>query len=224
MKYETITEQDNKQTKKNDTHINSHSPLYMILFYLVAIITMASMGFHYLSLRSLYIDVFSVTNETVANINFGIPYENLIIALILYCLGTFGFEGTRSIIMSLDLSEIKAHAQNMPRYKRNRLIQMLFTFIIMTIVAMIFQLHCIRHKITNADFHLNYLTAGIGVFMALLAYADFGPKLSKSIGDLVAHAKKVSPKTEEELKKEQEDIKEEAKKEEPSTENIEKDR
>jgi hypothetical protein len=123
--------------------------------------------------------------ETIININDAIPYGNLIISLILYCLGTFGFEGTRSIIMSFDLTKISEKAKNMPRYKRNRLIQMLITFILITILAMIFQMICINHGITKADFQLSYLTSGIGTFMGLLAYTDFGPKLSKQVGRFV---------------------------------------
>lgn len=196
MELEMTSVQSDKLIRRNDTQLNAHSHLYMVLFYLVAIITLASMCFHYISLRSLYMDTFDVTMEVVANINFGIPYENLILAMIIYCLGTFGIEGTRSIIMSFDLSQIKEHAKNMPRYKRNRLIQMLFVFVVLTLIAMYFQMKCIEHKITNADFHLNYLTAGVGIFMALLAYADFGPKLGKSIGDLVSHAKNISKEAE----------------------------
>lgn len=205
MEQEIIDVPNEKLIRKNDTQLNAHSPVYMILFYLVAIITLCSMVFHYISLRYLFTDDFNVTLETIANVNYAIPYENLILAMIIYCLGTFGIEGTRSIILSFDLSQVKEHAKNMPRYKRNRLIQMLFSFIILTLLAMYFQMKCIQHKVTNADFHLNYLTAGIGIFMALLAYADFAPKLGKSIGDLMSHAKNISKETEEKV--EEEDIK-----------------
>jgi hypothetical protein len=44
---------------------------------------------------------------------------------------------------------------------------------------------CINHGITKADFQLSYLTSGIGTFMGLLAYTDFGPKLSKQVGRFV---------------------------------------
>jgi succinate dehydrogenase/fumarate reductase cytochrome b subunit len=168
--------------------VHGQSGVYMFIFYTVSLLVVGSMIFHYLSLRGLFIELpigTIIPTETIININDAIPYGNLVISLILYCLGTFGFEGTRSIIMSFDLTNMSEKAKNMPRYKRNRLIQMLITFILMTILAMIFQMICIKHGITKADFQLSYLTSGIGTFMGLLAYTDFGPKLSKQVGRFV---------------------------------------
>ena len=91
----------------------------------------------------------------------------------------------------------------MPKYKRNRLIQMLITFILITILAMIFQMICINHGITKADFQLSYLTSGIGIFMGLLAYTDFGPKLSKQVGRFVTDIGK--KKTEPDNKEDEEE-------------------
>lgn len=187
----TRSEQDKndivKITDPNEVH--GQSIVYMFIFYTVSLLVVGSMIFHYLSLRGLFmklpVGTTTIYTETITNINDAIPYGNLIISLILYCLGTFGIEGTRSIIMSFDLTNISKKAKNMPKYKRNRLIQMLITFILIAILAMIFQMICINHGITKADFQLSYLTSGIGIFMGLLAYTDFGPKLSKQVGRFV---------------------------------------
>lgn len=186
----TLLEQDKNNVMKitNPNEVHGQSGVYMFIFYTVSLLVIGSMIFHYLSLRGLFMKLPEgtiVSTETIININDAIPYGNLVISLILYCLGTFGIEGTRSIIMSFDLSNISEKAKNMPKYKRNRLIQMLITFILITILAMIFQMICIKHGITKANFHLSYLTSGIGIFMGLLAYADFGPKLSKQVGRFV---------------------------------------
>lgn len=173
---------------KDPNEVHGQSGLYMFIFYTVSLLVIGSMIFHYLSLRGLYTKLPEgtvVSTETIININDAIPYGNLVVSLILYCLGTFGIEGTRSIIMSFDLTNISEKAKNMPKYKRNRLIQMLITFIVIAILAMVFQMICINHGITKADFQLSYLTSGIGIFMGLLAYTDFGPKLSKQVGRFV---------------------------------------
>lgn len=183
------SEQDKSDVMKitDPNEVCGQSGVYMFIFYTVSLLVIGSMIFHYLSLRGLFTKLpeGSVSTEAIVNINDAIPYGNLVISLILYCLGTFGIEGTRSIIMSFDLTNISKKAKNMPKYKRNRLIQMLITFILIAILAMIFQMICIKHGITKADFQLSYLTSGIGVFMGLLAYTDFGPKLSKQVGRFV---------------------------------------
>lgn len=186
----THSEQDKNDIVKitDPNEVRGQSVVYMFIFYTVSLLVVGSMIFHYLSLRGLFMKLpggATISTETIANINDAIPYGNLIVSLILYCLGTFGIEGTRSIIMSFDLTNISKKAKNMPKYKRNRLIQMLITFILIAILAMIFQMICIKHGITKADFQLSYLTSGIGVFMGLLAYTDFGPKLSKQVGRFV---------------------------------------
>lgn len=197
----THSEQDkNEVTKTIDPNeVHGQSGVYMFIFYTVSLLVIGSMIFHYLSLRGLFIKLpvgTVIPTETIININDAIPYGNLIVSLILYCLGTFGFEGTRSIIMSFDLTNLSEKAKNMPRYKRNRLIQMLITFILITILAMIFQMICINHEITKADFQLSNLTSGIGIFMGLLAYTDFGPKLSKQVGRFVTDIGQTKNKTE----------------------------
>ena len=186
----TRSEQDNSNVIKikDSNEVHGQSGVYMFIFYTVSLLVIGSMIFHYLSLRGLYTKLPEgtvVSTEAIININDAIPYGNLVVSLILYCLGTFGIEGTRSIIMSFDLSNISEKAKNMPKYKRNRLIQMLITFIVIAILAMIFQMICINHGITKADFQLSYLTSGIGIFMGLLAYTDFGPKLSKQVSHFV---------------------------------------
>lgn len=186
----THSEQDKNDIVKitDPNEVRGQSVVYMFIFYTVSLLVVGSMIFHYLSLRGLFMKLpvgATISTETITNINDAIPYGNLIVSLILYCLGTFGIEGTRSIIMSFDLTNISKKAKNMPKYKRNRLIQMLITFILIAILAMIFQMICINHGITKADFQLSYLTSGIGVFMGLLAYTDFGPKLSKQVGRFV---------------------------------------
>lgn len=181
-------DKDNEVKIDDPNEVHGQSGVYMFIFYTVSLLVIGSMIFHYLSLRGLFTklpDGTVISTETILNINEAIPYGNLVLSLILYCLGTFGFEGTRSIIMSFDLTKMSEKAKNMPRYKRNRLIQMLITFILITILAMIFQMICIDHGITKADFQLSYLTSGIGTFMGLLAYTDFGPKLSKQVGRFV---------------------------------------
>lgn len=201
-------EQDNNDVMKivDPNEVHGQSCVYMFIFYTVSLLVVGSMIFHYLSLRGLFINLpvgTVVSTETIININDAIPYGNLVISLILYCLGTFGIEGTRSIIMSFDLTNISKKAKNMPKYKRNRLIQMLITFILITILAMIFQMICINHGITKADFQLSYLTSGIGIFMGLLAYTDFGPKLSKQVGRFVTDIGK--KKTEPDNKEDEEE-------------------
>ena len=201
-------EQDNNDVMKivDPNEVHGQSGVYMFIFYTVSLLVVGSMIFHYLSLRGLFINLpvgTVVSTETIININDAIPYGNLIISLILYCLGTFGIEGTRSIIMSFDLTNISEKAKNMPKYKRNRLIQMLITFILIAILAMIFQMICINHGITKADFQLSYLTSGIGIFMGLLAYTDFGPKLSKQVGRFVTDIGK--KKTEPDNKEDEEE-------------------
>jgi succinate dehydrogenase/fumarate reductase cytochrome b subunit len=181
-------DKDNEVKIVDPNEVHGQSSVYMFIFYTVSLLVIGSMIFHYLSLQGLFTklpDGTVIPTETILNINEAIPYGNLVLSLILYCLGTFGFEGTRSIIMSFDLTKMSEKAKNMPRYKRNRLIQMLITFILITILAMIFQMICIDHGITKADFQLSYLTSGIGTFMGLLAYTDFGPKLSKQVGRFV---------------------------------------
>lgn len=203
------SEQDNNDVMKivDPNEVHGQSGVYMFIFYTVSLLVVGSMIFHYLSLRGLFINLpvgTVVSTETIININDAIPYGNLVISLILYCLGTFGIEGTRSIIMSFDLTNISKKAKNMPKYKRNRLIQMLITFILITILAMIFQMICINHGITKADFQLSYLTSGIGIFMGLLAYTDFGPKLSKQVGRFVTDIgkKKTEPNNKEDEEEE----------------------
>ena len=203
------SEQDNNDVMKivDPNEVHGQSGVYMFIFYTVSLLVVGSMIFHYLSLRGLFINLpvgTVVSTETIININDAIPYGNLVISLILYCLGTFGIEGTRSIIMSFDLTNISKKAKNMPKYKRNRLIQMLITFILIAILAMIFQMICINHGITKADFQLSYLTSGIGIFMGLLAYTDFGPKLSKQVGRFVTDIgkKKTEPNNKEDEEEE----------------------
>jgi len=134
-----------------------------------------------------------MSTEKVLNIVSSIPYDNLIIALVLYALGMFGIEGTRSIISSMDLKGVSEKAKNMPKYKRNRLIQMLFTFMFLAIVSMAFQMRCVN--ISKVDFHSGHIYAGIGVFMTLLSYADFAPKLSKEVTRFIYNRKKEEEKT-----------------------------
>ena len=201
-------EQDNNDVMKivDPNEVHGQSCVYMFIFYTVSLLVVGSMIFYYLLLRGLFINLpvgTVISTETIININDAIPYGNLVISLILYCLGTFGIEGTRSIIMSFDLTNISKKAKNMPKYKRNRLIQMLITFILITILAMIFQMICINHGITKADFQLSYLTSGIGIFMGLLAYTDFGPKLSKQVGRFVTDISK--KKTEPDNKEDEEE-------------------
>lgn len=205
----TRSEQDKNDIVKitDPNEVQGQSVVYMFIFYTVSLLVVGSMIFHYLSLRGLFmklpVGTTTISTETITNINDAIPYGNLIISLILYCLGTFGIEGTRSIIMSFDLTNISKKAKNMPKYKRNRLIQMLITFILIAILAMIFQMICINHGITKADFQLSYLTSGIGIFMGLLAYTDFGPKLSKQVGRFVTDIGK--KKTEPDNKEDEEE-------------------
>lgn len=202
----TLLEQDKKthttrEERRNNTEVKGQSPLYMIIFYLVTVLVLFSMIFQFISFVGIWnkTPIESVTYEMIENINKALPYENLIISLIIYCLSTFGFEGTRAVIMSFDLKNISEKASNMPAYKRNRLIQMLITFTVITITGMIFEMICIKHSIPKADFQLSTLTTGIGTFMSLLAYSDLGPKVSKQVGSFVSSLK---PKTDENIKEE----------------------
>jgi len=190
----------NIEHKRKSNEIQGQSPLYMILFYLVSVLVLVSMTIQYSTMNDMLLKASDgiLTAEVVLTLNDAIPYDNLIYALILYALATFGFEGTRSIIMSFDLKDISEKAKNMPRYKRNRLIQMLFTFIIIGIIGGIFQMNCINNGSIKADFKLGPITAGISTFLTLLAYADFGPKLSKQVSHFVASMKQPNEADEEE--------------------------
>ena len=199
------SEQEVKEKKlsKFSTIVNGDSIIYMLIFYLVTLLVIGSMIFQFISLRNIWVSdkLDSVTMELIDTINTAIPYDNLILALIIYCLSMFGLEGTRAVIKSFNVVDISKKAKNMPAYKRNRLIQILITFALLTIGAMILQMICINHGIAKADFQLSLLTSGIGVFMSLLAYSDIGPKVSKQIGNLVSNSKEKSetePDSEEE--------------------------
>ena len=199
-------ETKNKKQKSLDmsTEVKGSSFLYMFIFYLVTSLVVCSMIFQFISLRGLWIkpptvavtEIATISVELIYDINLAIPYDNLVLALILYGLGMFGLEGTRAVIMSFDIEHISEKAKNMPAYKRNRLIQILITFAIITIAAIILQMICIKHGVSKADFRLNYLTTGIATFMALLAYSDFGPKVSKQISNLITPKNETTDETE----------------------------
>lgn len=199
-----------KRKNKYDTEVHGSSFLYMFIFYLVTALVVFSMIFQFISLKDLWdnIPVGRIEHEMIDTINKAIPYENLIISLILYCLGMFGFEGTRAVIMSFDLKNISDKAKNMPAYKRNRLIQILISFTIITIMAMILEMICIKNGIPKADFQLSTLTTGIGIFMSLLAYSDLGPKLSKQVSTALSSLKPKADTQEEPNKKEEEVVEE----------------
>lgn len=194
------SEQEVKENKlsKFSTIVNGDSIIYMLIFYLVTLLVIGSMAFQFISLRNIWVSdkLNSVTMEMIDTINTAIPYDNLILALIVYCLSMFGLEGTRAVIKSFNVVDIGKKAKNMPAYKRNRLIQILITFALLTVGAMILQMICINHGIAKADFQLSLLTSGIGVFMSLLAYSDIGPKVSKQIGNLVSSNSKEKSETE----------------------------
>lgn len=199
-----------RRKNKYDTEVHGSSFLYMFIFYLVTALVVFSMIFQFISLKDLWdnIPIGRIEHEMIDTINKAIPYENLIISLILYCLGMFGFEGTRAVIMSFDLKNISDKAKNMPAYKRNRLIQILISFTIITIMAMILEMICIKNGIPKADFQLSTLTTGIGIFMSLLAYSDLGPKLSKQVSATISSLKPDTNVHEEPNKKEEEVVEE----------------
>lgn len=200
MESNSIHSEQEVKEKKFSTIVNGDSIIYMLIFYLVTLLVIGSMIFQFISLRNIWISdkLDSVTMELIDTINTAIPYDNLILALIIYCLSMFGLEGTRAVIKSFNVVDISKKAKNMPAYKRNRLIQILITFALLTIGAMILQMICINHGIAKADFQLSLLTSGIGVFMSLLAYSDIGPKVSKQIGNLVSSKEKSETESDEE--------------------------
>ena len=183
-----------KSIQKSD-EVNGSSILYMLIFYVVSFLILSAMIFEFVALNNIIIDpeVGIPSTEKVLNITQAIPYEDLIYALILYSLGMFGIEGTRALIISLELRGISEKAKNMPRYKRNRLIQMLFTFVILAVVSMIFQMSCVN--MLKSDFHIGAIYAGITVYLMLLSYADFGPKLAREFS-ILSSKKKVEKEEE----------------------------
>lgn len=193
---EIVTEQSQSITKKRfgrdlqDTKLNAASIKYMFVFYMVALLVISSMLFQYYSVNilvdnaSIEFDLgdaveITISTEKIIEINDSVPYDILIYALIVYCLGMFGIEGTRSVIASMELSNIGEKAKNMPKYKRDRLFQMLVTFILLSVIGMVFKITTI--DIDKVNFHLDALFSGVAVFLALLAYSDFAPKLGSEI-------------------------------------------
>jgi len=193
---EIVTEQSQSITKKRfgrdlrDTNLNAASIKYMFVFYMVALLVISSMTFQYYSVNilidnaSIEFDLgdavqITISTEKIIEINDSVPYDILIYAPIMYCLGMFGIEGTRSVIASMELSNIGEKAKNMPKYKRDRLFQMLVTFILLSVIGMGFKITTI--DIDKVDFHLDALFSGVAVFLALLAYSDFAPKLGSEI-------------------------------------------
>ncbi|MGL4949713.1 MAG: hypothetical protein ACRC5M_04965 [Anaeroplasmataceae bacterium] len=182
--------------------INGRSIVYMLIFYGVAILILFAMTFHFIDVHNIIV-MGNISLDAVITANESLPYENLIYALILYCLGMFGIEGTRSIVLSMDLKSVGDKAKNMPKYKRVRLLQMLLTFIILSITGMIFQIN--STEAVKANYHLDSLFAGIGVFLTLLAYSDFAPKLSHQIGELMKHHKEEQEECEDEEDKKEDE-------------------
>lgn len=173
-----------------DNKVSAKSCLYMIIYYAVYALIIASMILHFIAIQNLIgeFPVGKVPYDTIISLNEALPYENLIYALMLYCLGLFGIEGTRSLIMSLDLNDIGKQSKNMPAYKRRRLLQMLITFILASILGLIFQVKCT--ECVKATFHLDSFYIGIAIFLSLLAYSDFSPKLGKNISVHIANKRK----------------------------------
>ncbi len=194
-----MTTQDNKPTELQNhvsNEVNGGSILYMLIFYMISVLILFAMIFEFVALNNIEPDAVTgfPSAEKVISITNAIPYEDLIYALILYSLGMFGIEATRSLIVSLEIKGIEQKAKNMPRYKRNRLIQMLFTFVILTVISMIFQMSTVN--LVKADFHIRPLYSGITVYLLLLSYADFGPKLAREFS-ILNEKKKEDTKTEE---------------------------
>lgn len=180
---------ESEYNKPFETKADLHSKTYMLVFYAVSLLVLFSMCLQFSGIESLKASVeisnddgfmFSkqVNTEDILSINEHIPYDILIYALIFYCLSMFGIEGTRAIVASMEIKDISEKAKNMPRYKQNRLLQMLIIFIILSIIGVAFTS---IGNVSKADYHLVPLFSGIGIFMSLLAYANIGPKLSNEI-------------------------------------------
>ena len=187
-----------------DPNVEGRNGLYMFIFYCIAFLILGAMIFEFVSVKSLELQ--SITEygggsyvEAVINVVETIPYDKLIVALILYSLGMFGIEGTRSMVLTAELNGISDKVKNMPTYKRNRLIAMTFSFIILTVMAMIFQALCTNNL--RADFHCSTFYSGITVYLLLLSYADFGPKLVRDIKKATNLGKKEETKSSEKEEK-----------------------
>jgi hypothetical protein len=126
-----------------------------------------------------------------------IPYQALIYAMILYLLGLFGIEGTRSVVKSFDITGLQKQAQCMPPYKHARLIQMLVTFLIMGVLGLVFTTLCSE---VHPDFHLAEVFYGILASMVLLGYTDNGPKLANDIAQNIAKKAELQKEEKEEEK------------------------
>lgn len=174
-----------------DTERTGSSPLYMVIWFALTFIILACMVIQFTGIQNL-IEVAQEKDTTVANVDIdnitrNIPYEPLIYTLIVYMLGLFGVEGTRSIVKSLDVSGLKKGMEKegkcIPKYKHNRLLAMLITFFALSLIAIVFQLLC---KQAQSNYHLETIFYGILAGCSLIAYVDVSPKLS---ADLATNAK-----------------------------------
>ncbi len=174
---------------KNDLEsekVNGTSSLYMGVWFLITTLIIVAMTVQFLGIQSVIIQ--SELSDSPISVNLinqyssNIPYEPLIYTLVVYMLGLFGIEGTRSVIKSFDVSGLQKEAASMPPYKRRRLISMVFTFFALAILAMIYQL--LGSKAT-ADYHLETIFYGILFGGSLIAYSDMAPKLSNDISQNV---------------------------------------
>lgn len=186
-KQEKELKKEERMIRSLETNTNLRSKSYMGIFYMIAILTLTAMTLQFFQIENLKISVEcnntgtvikEVNTEYVLELNDKIPYEVLIYAMIAYCLSMFGIEGTRSIIASMDIKNICEKAKNMPRYKQRRLMQMIFTFFVLSIFGVVYTT---LGNITKANYHLKELFIGLSLFMSILAYANMGPKLSNEI-------------------------------------------
>jgi len=179
--------------------VNGSSKLYMVIWFLITLLVIGSMTIQFIGVKGV-IENSEIKNEVInqsliKQISDSIPYEPLIYTLIVYMMGLFGIEGTRSVIKSMDISKaVKNQAQNMPKFKRRRLIFMFSTFFILALIAMFFQL---TTSAASANFHLDTIFYGILFGGSLIAYSDFCPKLSNDIAHNLALKKELEKEEEE---------------------------
>ena len=170
----------------NDNKVIGQSSLYMTVWFTITFMVVLAMTVQFVGIRTVIIESElssePIKMEAVTKYIEAIPYEPLIYALISYMLGLFGLEGTRAVIKSFDVSGLKKEAENMPNYKRKRLIIMLFTFVGLAFLSMIYQFFGSK---VSADYHLSTIFFGIAFGSSLVAYSDFAPKLSTELSNKI---------------------------------------
>jgi TRAP-type mannitol/chloroaromatic compound transport system permease small subunit len=176
-----------KDSKELNTDVNGSSPFYMFIFYIIATLILGSMIVQFIGLSTIIENAKIAAGfgpmkvpeaELIAKYNEVIPYDVLIYALIAYVMGMMGIETGRSVIMNLDTKDFTEKAKCLPKFKRKRLIYFFFTFVVLALIAMVFQS---LTSIVKPNFCLKEFFAGIAFVLPLISLSDFLPKASHEL-------------------------------------------